>query len=59
MDSKLVQDAIDARTDLVQRRKALMGCATKFQEPFCIRGHLDNLESVLNDAVTELEYHLK
>lgn len=41
---------------LLRRNHTLIG-GDKSKEQFTMRGHLDSLELVLNDMVTELKYH--
>jgi hypothetical protein len=41
---------------LLKKNNTLIG-GDKNKEQFTMRGHLDSLELVLNDMVTELKYH--
>lgn len=42
--------------DLLKERSTLIG-GDRRKEQFTMRGHLDQLESTLNDMITELSYH--
>lgn len=43
-------------TNLLRSAHTIVG-GDRNKEQFTMRGHLDSLEEVLNDMVTELKYH--
>ncbi len=56
IDKSILEQSSDAMTALLRRNHTLIG-GDKSKEQFTMRGHLDSLELVLNDMVTELKYH--
>ena len=56
IDKNILDQSSDAMNNLLKRHNTLIG-GDKSKEQFTIRGHLDSLEMVLNDMVTELKYH--
>ena len=56
IDKQLLDQSSDAMNALLKRTHTLIG-GDKHKEQFTMRGHLDSLELVLNDMVTELKYH--
>ena len=56
IDKSILDQASDAKNALLNRQHTLIG-GDKTKEQFTMRGHLDSMETVLNDMVTELKYH--
>ena len=56
IDKSILDVSSDAMNNLLRKNNTLIG-GDKNKEQFTMRGHLDSLEMVLNDMVTELKYH--
>lgn len=56
IDKSILDNSSDAMNSLLRKNYTLIG-GDKSKEQFTMRGHLDSLETVLNDMVTELKYH--
>lgn len=56
IDKSILDASSDAMNNLLRKNNTLIG-GDKNKEQFTMRGHLDSLEMVLNDMVTELRYH--
>jgi hypothetical protein len=57
IDKQLLDQSSDAMNALLKKTHALIGSGDRTKEQFTMRGHLDSLELVLNDMVTEFKYH--
>lgn len=56
IDKRILEQQSEAMDNLLKKNNTLIG-GDKLKEQFTMRGHLDSIESVLNDMVTELRYH--
>ena len=56
IDPQILYQQQEQMNDLLKRHVTLIG-ADKRKEQFTMRGHLDNLESIINTMLTELSYH--
>ena len=56
IDKNILDNNNEGMTNLLRSAHTIVG-GDKNKEQFTMRGHLDSLESVLNDMVTELKYH--
>ena len=56
IDKSILDNQNQAMTNLLRSAHTIVG-GDKHKEQFTMRGHLDSLEQVLNDMVTELKYH--
>lgn len=56
IDKTILDQSSDAMNSLLKKNNTLIG-GDKHKEQFTMRGHLDSMELVLNDMVTELKYH--
>ena len=56
IDKSILDNHNEAMTNLLRSAHTIVG-GDKNKEQFTMRGHLDSLEQVLNDMVTELKYH--
>ena len=56
IDKQILEQQSEAMENLLKKNHTLIGGDRK-KEQFTMRGHLDSIESVLNDMVTELKYH--
>ena len=57
IDKQLLDQSSDAMNALLKKTHTLIGSGDRTKEQFTMRGHLDSLELVLNDMVTEFKYH--
>ena len=56
IDPQILDHQQDQMNDLLKRNFTLIG-GDRRKEQFTMRGHLDNLESIINTMLTELSYH--
>jgi uncharacterized protein YfeS len=56
INPKILDSSLEALNLLVRKEHVLLG-GDKSKDQFTMRGHMDDLEKVVNDMVTELKYH--
>lgn len=56
INAKILDSSLEALNMLVRKEHVLLG-GDKSKDQFTMRGHMDDLEKVVNDMVTELKYH--
>jgi uncharacterized protein YfeS len=56
INPKILDSSLEALNLLVRKEHVLLG-GDKDKDQFTMRGHMDDLEKVINDMVTELKYH--